>query len=76
MKRTRKKENDMARLRDVNWDDAIIAEPVKNGFYDERYGGTYILELTDENIKDLVKGKILSTIVEGAYTVLIRLKGE
>ena len=65
----------MGRLRDVSWEHSIKAERVTNGWYDERYG-TNALELTDENIKDLVKGKVLTTIVEGEYAVLIRLKGE
>ena len=65
----------MARLRDVSWEHSIKAERVTNGWYDECYG-TNALELTDENIKDLVKGKVLTTIVEGEYAVLIRLKGE
>lgn len=65
----------MARLRDVNWGYAQEASPVENGYFDANCG-TGIIELTDENIKDLIKGKVLHSVVAGEYAVLIRLNNE
>lgn len=65
----------MARLRNVDWSEAQKATPVVNGYFDE-WWGIDTVELTDENIKDLIKGKVLHSVVAGEYAVLIRLKGE
>ena len=65
----------MTNLQDMSWNDSIKAKRVVNGCFDEYYG-TSTLELTDEDMVDLIKGEILQVVVESEYTVLIRLKGE
>lgn len=64
----------MLNLKDIDWGEPIKATPIENDFFDEMFG-VETLELTEENIKDLVKGRTLYVIVECEYTILIRLKG-
>lgn len=63
----------MARLKDINWHNPIKAVRVTGDQFDEMYG-TEVLEITEENIIDLIKGLILYVVVEGEYAILIRLK--
>lgn len=63
----------MTNLQDISWDDSIKAKRVVNGCFDE-YHGTSTLELTDEDMVDLIKGETLHAVVECEYSILIRLK--
>lgn len=63
----------MLRLKDINWGNPIKAVPVIGDHFDEMYGAE-VLEITEENIVDLIQGKILYVVVEGEYAVLMKLK--
>ncbi len=65
----------MLNLKEVVWGDPIKAEPIKNDLFDEMFGAE-MLELTEDNIRDLIRGETLSIVVEAEYTVLIRLRME
>ncbi len=63
----------MARLKDINWGNPIKAVRLTSDHFDEMYG-CEVLEITEENMIDLIKGQILYVVVEGEYTVLVRFK--
>ena len=63
----------MARLKDINWGNPIKAVRLTSDHFDEMYGAE-VLEITEENMIDLIKGQILYVVVEGEYAVLVRLK--
>ncbi len=63
----------MARLKDINWGNPIKAVRLTSDYFDEMYG-CEVLEITEENMIDLIKGQILYVVVEGEYTVLVRFK--
>ena len=64
----------MIKLKEVYWGEPLKAEPIKNGIFDEMFGAE-MLELTWEDINNLVKGFTLYVVIEGEYALLIRLKG-
>lgn len=63
----------MARLKDINWGNPIKAVRLTDDNFDEMYGAE-VLEISEENILDLIQGKILYVVVEGEYAVLMKLK--